>query len=154
MRAWTPSASASGPSGAFAGGEVVAGQGARQLVGAEGFEESGGGEMADLAVAPGEGVVGDLPDERLDERVLAALRRTGVGLEGQQLPANEVTERVGERRRVAPAHRGESRDGEALAEHGGILHEAPGRRQGVEPRGDERRQCLGHGERVRSPTGR
>ena len=56
------------------GGEVVTGQAARELVGPEALEEPGRREVAGLAVLPGEGVVGDLADEGLDERVLAALR--------------------------------------------------------------------------------
>ena len=63
-----------GPVGRVAvGGQVVAGQGAGQLVGLERLEEPCRGQVADLAVALGQRVVGDLADERLDERVLATL---------------------------------------------------------------------------------
>ncbi len=64
--------------GVLVGGQVLAGQRARQLVGAEGLEVAGGGEVAGLPVASGERVVGDLADERLDERVLTALGRSRV----------------------------------------------------------------------------
>ena len=57
------------------GGEVVAGEGAGELVRAERLEEAGRGEVAGLAVALGEHPVGDLADQRLDEGVLAALGR-------------------------------------------------------------------------------
>ena len=60
--------------GVGAGGEVVAGERPGQLRLAEGLEPAGGGEVAGLAVLLGQGVVGDLADERLHERVLPALR--------------------------------------------------------------------------------
>ena len=63
------------------GREVVAGQAAGDLIGLEALEEAGRREVAGLAVLPGEGVVGDLADERLDEGVLAALGRARIGLE-------------------------------------------------------------------------
>ena len=74
------------------GREVVAGQRARELVGPERLEEPGRGEMARLPVATGERVVGDLADERLDERVLAALRAARVEVLGQQLAADQLAE--------------------------------------------------------------
>ena len=74
------------------------GQGARQLVGAERLEVAGRRQVPGLAVALGERVVGDLADERLDERVLAALRRARVGLQGQQLAPDERPEARLERR--------------------------------------------------------
>ena len=75
------------------GGEVVAGKGAGSLIGPEALEEAGRGEVAGLAVAPGERVVGDLADERLDERVLARARGARVGLEGQELASDEERRR-------------------------------------------------------------
>ena len=54
-------------------GEVVAGECSRQLVGPERLEEARCGEMADLAVALRERVIGDFPDQCLDERVLATV---------------------------------------------------------------------------------
>ena len=75
MRAWPASASASGPSAAVGvRGQVVAGQRAGELVAAEGLEVARRGEVQLLAIVLGQRVVGDLADERLDERVLAALR--------------------------------------------------------------------------------
>ena len=69
--------------------EVVTGESASKLFGIEGLEVASGGQMADLAVALGERVVGDLADERLDERVLTALGRPRVHLPDKQLPSNE-----------------------------------------------------------------
>ena len=59
----------------LAGGEVVAGQRAGQLVVAERLVVAGHGQVAGAAVATGERAVGDLADQRLHELVLAALRR-------------------------------------------------------------------------------
>ena len=55
--------------------EVVRREGARQLVLAERLEVARRRQVARPSVAPGERLVGDLADERLDERVLAALGR-------------------------------------------------------------------------------
>ena len=87
------------------GGEVVAGEGAGGLVGPEALEETGRGEVTGLAVTLGEGVVGDLADERLDEPVLAALGRARVGLEGQELAPDERAQarlELSARRRRSP----------------------------------------------------
>ena len=85
-----PSASASGPSGrAVVGGDVVSGERAGQLVLASAFEEAGRGEVPGPAVAPGQRAVRDLADERLDEAVLAALGRSRVGLEREDLAPDE-----------------------------------------------------------------
>ena len=71
------------------GREVVAGKRAGELVGPERLEEPGRREVARLPVATGEGVVGDLADERLDERVLTAFRAARIEVLGQQLASNE-----------------------------------------------------------------
>ena len=59
--------------GVVAGGEIVGGECAGELVGLEGLEEPGRGDMPGLAVGAGQLAVGDLADEPLHERVLAAL---------------------------------------------------------------------------------
>ena len=69
--------------------EVVAGQAAGELVGLEALEEACGGEVAALAIGLGERVVRNLADQGLDEGVLAALGAAGIGLQGQQLAADE-----------------------------------------------------------------
>ena len=105
------------------GREVVPREGSRELVGPEALEEAGGGEMAGLAVAPRERVVGDLANERLDESVLAALRRAGVGLEGKELAPDEGAEARFELDPVDSRYRCEPGEGEGLAEDGGIAEE-------------------------------
>jgi len=72
-----------------ASGEVVAGEDTGEFLRTQRLEEAGRREVAGLAVPPGERVVGNLPDERLDEPVLATLRRSWVDLEDEQLSAHE-----------------------------------------------------------------
>ena len=67
----------------------MAGLHAGQLVVADRLDEARRGQVAGPTVAPGQRAVGDLADERLDEGVLAALRRAGVGLDLEQLPPDE-----------------------------------------------------------------
>ncbi len=78
--------------GVVQGGEIVTGKGARQLVGPERLEESCGREVPRLAVSSCERVVGDLPDERLDEPVLPALRRASVDVLDEHLAPDERAE--------------------------------------------------------------
>ena len=56
------------------GGEVVAGEHARQLVVAERLEIAGRGEMLRATVALGQRLIRDLSNDALDEPVLAAFR--------------------------------------------------------------------------------
>ena len=72
-------------------GEIVAGERPGQLVRAEGLEEPRRREVADLAVGLREGVVRDLADERLDERVLAPLRAPRVRVERQELAVDKAS---------------------------------------------------------------
>lgn len=102
--------------------EVVAGEGAGELVGAEALEEPGGSEVAALAISLGERVVGDLADEGLDERVLAAFGAARVRLQHQELAAHEPVQArlqvgLGDTR-----HGREAGEGERLAEHGRVGH--------------------------------
>ena len=71
------------------GREIVRGKGPGQLVLAERFEEPGRSKVARPTVAPGEGAVRDLADERLDERHLAALGRARVDVLDEQFPPRE-----------------------------------------------------------------
>ena len=96
-------------------GQVMAGEGSRDLVGLQALEEARRGEMAALAVGLGERVVGDLTDQCLDEGVLAALRTSWVGLECQQLAADEPTQSRLQLGRIHPGHGRESRRRETLA---------------------------------------
>ena len=103
--------------------------------------------MADLAVALGQRVVGDLADERLDERVLAALGAAGVGLVREQLAPHERPQPRLEVGLLDPGHDREPGQREALAEDGGVHDEAPvGRVEAVEPGGDQRGQRLRDGQ--------
>ena len=113
------------------------------------LEEAGGGEVAGLPVAAGERLVRDALDERLQEAVLAALRRARVGLEREQLLPHERGE---DRLEVGLCA---SRDGrqpapcERLAEDGSVLECAPFQRaEPVQARGDQRVERLGYLERV------
>lgn len=116
------------------------------------LEVCGDLEVAGLPLLPGEPVVGDLQDERLQEAVLAALRRARVALQGEDLLADEGGEQgldlaLGEAR-----HRGERAGRERLAEHGRVLEAAPfGLLEPVESGGDERLQRLRHLQRVHRP---
>ena len=127
--------------------QVVAREGTYQFIGAETLEEVGRGEVTDLAVALGEGVVGDLPDEGLHESVLAPLRRAGIGLVGQQLPAHQRPEPRFQGGRVDARYGAETGRREALAQNGGIEHQRAVRGvEAVEARRDERGERLGDGE--------
>jgi hypothetical protein len=129
------------------GRQVVSGEGSGELVRPEAFEEAGRSEVTDLAVAPRQRPVRDLADERLDERVLAALGRSRVGVQHEQLAPDEGPQVPDERRLLEAADRGERRRREALAEHRGVLQEgAVGRLEGVETARDEGSQRLRHGE--------
>ncbi len=84
------------------GGEVVTGEGAGQLVRAQPLEVARGREVAGLPLAPGKRAVGDLADQRLDERVLAALGAPWIGVHHQHLAADEGPQ-VRRHRRARPA---------------------------------------------------
>ncbi len=99
-----------GPVGGVAvGRQVVARQRAGQLVGLERLEVARRGEVADLPVALRQRVVGDLADERLDERVLAALWRARVDLLDEQLAPDERPQPRLDRCDVLARHRRDRR---------------------------------------------
>ena len=109
------------------------------------LEVRGGGEVAALAVAAGERLVGDAADEVLEEAVLAALGRARVGLDAEDLLPYEASQERVELGLGEAGERGERLLGEGLAEHGGVLQEAPllgG--EAVEPGGDQALQRLGY----------
>ena len=64
-----------------------------------------GGEMLRLPISPRERLVGDSLDERLQEPVLAALRRERIVVEVQELLADEVVEKRAQRGLVAACKR-------------------------------------------------
>ena len=132
--------------------EIVRGDHFRDLVLVEArlpLEEARGCEMARLSVAPCERVVRDALDERLQEAVLAPLRRARVGLDREQLLAHE---RVEDRLELDLGDSGDRRQTllrERLAEHGCVLeHVALLRFEPVQPRSDQGVQRLGHLERL------
>ena len=114
--------------GRLAGREVVAGQRAGQLVVAERLVVARRGEVPRAPVAPRERAVGDLADERLDEPVLAALRRARIALDVEQLAPDEVAQARLELVGATPLDRGQRIGGEDLAEDGRVLEEAAIRR--------------------------
>ena len=85
-----------------------------------------------LAVLLRQRVVGDLADERLDERVLAALGRARVDRRGEELAPDERPRAAARASaRGTPETAARPADREALAEHRGVLDERPvGRRRG------------------------
>ena len=134
---------------AFVGGiasrKVVAGQRAGHLVVADALVVACDSQVPRAAVPARERAVRDLLDQRLDEPILAALRRARIGLDLEQLAANQgaqarlqVIGRAGDR--------GQRIGGEDLAKDGGVLEErAVGRLESVQPRGDERAERVRHG---------
>ena len=112
-------------------------------------EEAGRGEVLRLALGLREHLVRDLLDDVLQEGVLAALGRARIGLHRDDLLAQQRGEQRLELVGVAPAERRQPELGERLAEHRGVLDDAPllGA-EPVEPRRDQRVQRLGHLERL------
>ena len=114
-------------------------------------EEAGRRQMARPAVAPRDRLVGDALDERLQEAELAPLGRERIGLDREQLLADEARRRAAApscssmpESAARPARR------ERLAEHGGVLEQPSlGLRDAVEPRRDQRVQRLRNLERGR-----
>src|SRR3970282_1519607 len=98
------------------GGHVVAGEEARQLVVAQRLEVASGSQVAGPPGSLGAGAVGDFADERLDEPVLAALRRAGVNLEVEQLAPDEGLEARLELGLIVPGHGAETGHAARLAE--------------------------------------
>ena len=148
-RAWAASASASAPVGrVLVGREVVAGEGAGELVGPERLEVAGGGEVTDLAVraaraccrrprgsATGRRRTGPAPGERGSPWSVSSSRRTRPRRRGSRLGSS------------IPLTAARRREREALAQHRGVRDERPlGRLEGIEPGGDERGERLRHRE--------
>jgi hypothetical protein len=118
--------------------EVVAGEYAGELLVAQRFEVARRREVPVTSGAPRQRAVGDLPEEAVDEAVLAVLRRALVRVERHQfLPGKQPEARL-HYRGVAAAHVGQRVDRERAADHRGVLEERPiGGVQGVKPRGDQ-----------------
>ena len=104
-------------------------------------------EVAHLAVAAGQGVVGDLAQHVLGELVAAPLRRQRVGGHGQHLPAHQLSQRGPDGRFVLPGHRDQGLGGEAGAQHRGVGHQPPHTRvERVEAGGQQRVQAVRDGQ--------
>ena len=122
----------------LAGGEVVAGQRAGQLIIAERFVVPRHGEVPRASIATRQRAVRDLADEGLHELVLAALRRLRIALHIEQLSSGEVAEPGLELLGGDAADGGERIGREDLADDRGVLEERPvGGIEPVEPRGDQ-----------------
>ena len=121
--------------------EVVPGDDGGDLVARAGLlEVSRHRQVACLAIAAGQRLVGDGAHERLHEPVLAPLGREPVGVDLEDLLADQLRE-DGVQVRDA-AHRLEPFACERQAERGGVLHHLPlGRCEGVETRRDQRLQA-------------
>ena len=116
----------------------------------------GGGEVPRLPLALRERLVGDVADEVLEEAVLAVLGRARIGLDAEDLLADERGEQRLELGLAQPASAASACLRERLAEHGAVLEQPPLlRREAVEPRGDQRVQRLRAPRASRSrPVGR
>ena len=101
-----------------------------------------------LRSCAGQRVVGDLADERLDERVLAALRRAGIDSTGRAARAGRgragAARGRSERSRTPPRAPASVKLWPSTA--ASWTSAAVGRVEGVETRRDERGQRLGHGQ--------
>ena len=116
---------------------VELGEGALQVL--------GGGQMAGLALALGQRLVGDVADEVLQEAVLAALRGAGVRLQGQDFLAYQDGEKRFEFGFGQPAQSSERTQRERLAEHRPVLQQPSLlSSKPVQARGDQRMQGLWH----------
>ena len=133
---------------------VVLGQRTGDALVVERLEVARGGDVHPPPIALGEGPVGDLADEALDEPVLALFGRARIRLEREHLAADECPE--------PPGHlvRRQSTDGcqrvhaECLADHRRCLEERSIRGvQPVQSRGDQRVQRRGH-RQLREVAGR
>ena len=103
---------------------------------------SGGGEVPGATLLLRERLVGDMPNEVLQEAVLAVLGRAGVGLHTEHLLACEGDEHRLEVD-LGARERGQRVSREGLAEHRRVLEQPPlFRGEAVEPRRDEGVQRL------------
>ncbi len=105
--------------------------------------------MLGLALGLRQHLVRDRLDDVLQEGVLAAFRRAGIGLHRDDLLAEQRGEERLQLLGIAPAERRQSELVERLAEHGGVLDDAPLLcAEPVEPCRDKSLKRLGHLERL------
>ena len=101
----------------------------------------GGPQVPRLALGSGQHVVGDRAYERLGEGVLAAFGRELVGADREHFFSHERAQQLVEVGRIGVGDGLDRLAGEASAEHRALLNEPPFvGSEGVEARGDERRQ--------------
>src|SRR6266545_7766165 len=102
-----------------------------------------------LALTLRDRLVGDVPDDVLEERVLTSLGRAGIGLDREHLLAEQGSQQGLEVGLGQAGERSDTLPREHLAEHRAVLDEAAllGR-EPVEPRSDERLQRLRYLERL------
>src|SRR5581483_781428 len=108
--------------------EVVGGDDLDDLVllrAPDGRQVACGGEVLLLPLPPRDRLVGDVADDVLEERVLAALGRPRIGLNPEHLLTHERGERGFEGTLIEPADGGEALLRERLPEDGAVLHEPP-----------------------------
>ncbi len=111
------------------------------LVGEDPLKVLGGSQMAGSSLGSGQGVVGDGPDERLGEDVLAALGRELVGPDAQHLFSHKRAQQVIEQGWVDLGDGFDAVAGKARAEDRALLYEqALVLRKAVEAGRDEGRQ--------------
>ena len=70
----------------------MAGQGTSELVRADGLEIPGCRQVPGFPLGPPKRAVGNLPDQRLDERELTVLWRAWIRISGQELAADQVAQ--------------------------------------------------------------
>lgn len=101
--------------------EVVRRQDSCQLVAGGGLEVPRSGEVTLAALRPREGRVSHFLDQRLYERVLAALRRPRIPLHGENFSSHESTKAGLEFLRVPVHECGQRFQAEGMAKHGCVL---------------------------------
>ena len=101
------------------------------------------GQMAGLAVAAGQRVVGDLAQHVLGEPVAAALGRQRVGGDAEHLAAQQLGQPGPHRGLVLAGHRDQRLGGEGGAQHRSVGDQPPHVRvEGIEPGGQQRVQAV------------
>ena len=133
----------------FEGVEVVPGDDVGDLLAVTregGAQMRGHGEMARLAVTPGQGVVGDLAQHVLGKPVAAPLGRQRVGRDAKHLAAQQLGQARPGRRLVQAGHRDQRLGGEGGPQHRGVGGQPPHVRvEGIEPGGQQRVQAVRNG---------
>src|SRR5262249_26451662 len=113
------------------------------------LQVGGGSEVSRPSVCLREGLVGDAPEEILEEAVLPVLGRARVGLDTEDFLPGQGREQWIEVGFGQPRNSGKRSLAERLAEHRSVLQNAPLLcRESVQPRGDERVQRLRYLERL------